>query len=141
MTPNEIAMKFASASATCKNGKCPFTAQCRGTSDTCKMKEVAMVIRAMQAEIDTLRSKYITLNGIAAEALKHMEALEKINERYYRLAVSFQNGYRPKAKIRRKKPNKPSKKKLENPVLMDGDERYAQEEPRKTPPDLPVVII
>ena len=141
MTPHEIAMKFASASATCKNGKCPFTADCRGTSDTCKMKEVAMIIRSMQAEIDTLRSRYEAVSGITAEMLKHMSALEKINERYYRHAVSFQNGYRPRAKIKRKRTPKPSKKQLENPVLMDGDKRFEHVEPPKNPPDLPIVII
>ena len=137
----EVAMKFASASATCKNGKCPYTADCRGTTDTCKMKEVAMMIRALDAEIETLRARCEKLETELAESRKYSSSLEAINERYYRLTVSFQNGYRPKAKIKRKRVNKPSKKKLANPVLMDGDERYAKEEPPKKKPDLPVVII
>ena len=137
----DVAMKFASASATCKNGKCPYTADCRGTTDTCKMKEVAMMIRALDAEIETLRAKCEKLENELAESRKYASSLEVINERYYRLTVSFQNGYRPKAKIKRKRINKPSKKKLDNPVLMDGDERYAKEEPKKKKPDLPVVII
>lgn len=138
MTPQEIAMKFASASATCKNGKCPYTAQCRGTTDTCKMKEVAMVIRATLEELATMHAKYAVLEGMAKQLLRYVSDLEGINERYYRLARSFQDGYRPKKKIRRKGVPKRKKK---NPVLMDGDERYAQDEPRKTPPELPVVII
>lgn len=138
MTPQEIAMKFASASATCKNGKCPFTAQCRGTTDTCKMKEVAMIIRAIMEELATVRAQNRVLEGMSQELLKYVHDLEVINERYYRLAVSFQNGVRPKAKIKRKKPIRKPRK---NPIEMDGDERYAQDEPRKTPPDLPVVII
>lgn len=137
----EVAMKFASASATCKNGKCPYTADCRGTNETCKMKEVAMMIRALDAEVSTLQARCEKLENELAESRKYASSLEAINERYYRLSVSFQNGYRPKAKIKRKRVNKPSKKKLANPVLMDGDERYAKEEPKKTKPDLPVVII
>ena len=141
MIPSEVAMKFASASATCKNGKCPYTSECRGTTETCKLKEVAMIIRALEAEVDTLRSRCDVLTGQLLEFKKYISNLENINERYYRLAVSFQHGYRPKSKIKRKRVNKPSKKKLDNPVLMDGDERYAKEEPPKTKPDLPVVII
>lgn len=139
MTPQEIAMKFASASATCKNGKCPFTAQCNGTNETCKMKEVAMIIRATLEELATVRAKFDTLDGMSKVLIRYARDLEQINERYYRLIVSFQNGTKPKSKIKRKKVRKLKRKR--NPVEMDGDERYAQEEPRKTKPDLPVVII
>ena len=140
MTPQEVAMKFASASATCKNGRCPFTADCRGTTDTCKMKEVAMLIRAMMAETTTLQSKYNVLDGIAKQLLDYVCELEKVNERYYRLAVSFQNGYKPKNKIKRKKPIRRTPKKKLDPVEMDGDKRYEYEEPKEKL-DLPVVII
>lgn len=98
-----------------------------------------MMIRALDAEIETLRARCEKLENELAESRKYASSLETINERYYRLTVSFQNGYRPKAKIKRKRVNKPSKKKLENPVLMDGDKRYVKKEPKK--PDLPVVII
>ena len=137
MTPQEIAMKFASASSTCKNGKCPFTADCRGTTDTCKMKEVAMVLRGLVAENDTLRAQYTALNAIVQQVIPYIHELERINERYYRTIESFQRGYKPKAKRKRLKPRTPPKKK--NPVEMDGDERYAYVEPKK--PELPVVII
>lgn len=140
MTPQEVAMKFASASATCRNGKCPYTSDCRGTNDTCKMKEVAMILRSQEARIDKLQSECDMLSHLLEESRKYIASLEAINERYYRLTVSFQNGYRPKAKIKRKRVNKPSKKKLANPELMDGDKRYEYKEPKKKP-DLPVVII
>ncbi len=140
MTPQEIAMKFSSASATCKNGKCPFTSECRGTTETCKMKEVAMMIRAMMAEITTLRTKYDALDGIAKIVLTYVADLEKVNEQYYQLVSKFQNGYRPKAKIVRKDARKIHKKKKIDPVKMDGDERYAYEEPKEKT-ELPVVII
>ena len=139
MTPNEVAMKFASASATCRNGKCPFTSDCRGTTETCKMREVAAIIRALVAENATLRARCAALDGISQEALGYMASLEKINEYYYKLCSSFQNGYRPKAKIVRKDARMRRKKKPKDPVLMDGDERYAYDEPKE--PDLPVVII
>ena len=138
MTPQEIALKFASASSTCQNGKCPFTAGCRGTTDTCKMKEVAMVIRGLIDENETLRAKYNLVNAIAQEVVPYVRELERINEHYYRTIDSFQRGYRPKAKRKHLSPGRPPKKKT-NPVEMDGDPRYAHEEPKK--PDLPIVII
>ena len=94
MTPQEIALKFASASSTCQNGKCPFTAGCRGTTDTCKMKEVAMVIRGLIDENETLRAKYNLVNAIAQEVVPYVRELERINEHYYRTIDSFQRGYR-----------------------------------------------
>jgi len=139
MTPQEIAMKFASASATCKNGKCPFTSECRGTTETCKMKEVAMMIRAMMAEITTLQAKYNAMEGIAKQVLTYISDLEKVNSQYYQLVSKFQNGYRPKQKIVRKDARRIRKKKID-PVKMDGDERYAYEEPKQKT-ELPVVII
>ena len=54
MTAEEVAMKFASASATCKGSKCPFAAGCTGNYDTCKMKEVASILRFEVAELDQL---------------------------------------------------------------------------------------
>jgi len=139
MTPQEIAMKFASASATCKNGKCPFTSECRGTTETCKMKEVAMMIRAMMAEITTLQAKYNAMEGIAKQVLTYISDLEKVNSQYYQLVSKFQNGYRPKQKIVRKDARRIRKKKID-PVKMDGDEHYAYEEPKQKT-ELPVVII
>lgn len=140
MTPHEIAMKFASASATCKNGRCPFTSECRGTSETCKMKEVAAIIRSLVAENATLRAQYAALDGISQQVIEYMSNLEKINEYYYKLCTSFQNGYKPKAKIVRKDARLRKKKRPKDPVLMDGDERYAYDEPKEKT-ELPVVII
>lgn len=139
MTPSEVAMKFASASATCKNGKCPFTSECRGTTETCKMKEVSMIIRAMETEIKALHEKYAVLDGVAKQILDYVASLEKINEQYYRIISSFQNGYRPKTKVVRKDARK-KKKKKPTLVEMDGDERYAYTPPKEKP-DIPVVII
>ena len=140
MTPNEIALKFASASATCKNGKCPFNSECRGTTETCKMKEVAMIIRAMMAEIATLEAKYNALDVIAKASLGYMTNLEKINKYYYDLCSRFQNGYRPKKKIVKRDARVRQKKKPIDPVKMDGKERYAYDEPKEKT-ELPVVII
>lgn len=139
MTPHEIAMKFASASSSCKNGKCPFTADCRGTTDTCKMKEVAMVIRGLVAENETLRAQYNALDAIAKQVVPYVRELERINEHYYRTIESFQRGYRPKVKRKRLKPGRKPKEKTD-PIEMDGDERYAYKEP-KVKTELPVVII
>lgn len=137
MTPYEIANKFASASATCQNGKCPYTAQCRGTTETCKMKEVAMIIRTLMAEISEVNARNKILEGMANYMCDYIRDLESINERYYRLAHSFQQGYRTNSKIRRKPPR--SYKKID-PALMDGNPKYEYEEPKEKV-DLPVVII
>ena len=75
---------------------------------------------------------------IAQEVVPYVRELERINEHYYRTIDSFQRGYRPKAKRKHLSPGRPPKKKT-NPVEMDGDPRYAHEEPKK--PDLPIVII
>lgn len=141
MTPQEIAMKFSSASATCKNGRCPFTSECRGTTETCKMKEVAMVIRSLMVDLETLQIKYATLAGVVKEVLGYITDLENANNKYHKLCVSFQNGYRPKAKIVRKGTKMRRKKKPVDPVEMDGNERYAYEEPKEPKEELPVVFI
>lgn len=141
MTPQEIAMKFASASATCKNGnRCPYSSECKGTGDTCKMKEVAMIIRSLLEELSIYRAKYKTLEGLTAVLCDYVRDLEQINEDYYRLCVAFQNGYRTKSRVKRKRRKHIPRKNI--PVeQMDGDERYAYEEPKEPKPDLPVVII
>lgn len=137
MTPLEVASKFAGASANCRQGICPFAPSCRNGKNECQLKEIAMMIRSLVAELDTMHAKYNALDAIAKEALKYMNSLEQINERYYRLAVAFQNGYRTKSKVKRKVKRKPPKKK--DPIEMDGDPRYEYVEPK--PPELPVVII
>lgn len=139
MTPQEIAMKFASASATCRNGKCPYTSECRGTSDTCKLKEVAMIIRSLLNELASANAQYKALSEINKTLNEYVSDLEDINAQYHKLVLSFQAGYRPK-KSKRRKPRKTVKGKPLDPLLMDGDERYAQVEQKKEP-DLPVVII
>lgn len=133
MTPHEIAMKFASASATCGNGRCPFSSECRGTTETCKMKEVAMVIRDLVAENATLKAQCNAVNELSKTALVYMGSLEKIVDYYHRTCVSFQNGYRPKKKIAKKSARTTKKRKPKDPSEMDGDERYAYtpEKPEK----------
>lgn len=141
MTPSEIAMKFASASATCKNGKCPYSSQCRGTSDTCLLKEVAMVIRSLMAENSTLKAQYDALRLISHASLEYIQELEKVNQYYYQLCTKFQEGYRPKSKIVKKETRMYRKKKRPKDLTkIDGDERYAYEEPKEKT-ELPVVII
>ncbi len=138
MTPQELATKFVSASTTCRNGKCPFTTQCRGTTETCKMKEVAMIIRGVVEENETLRARNALLEALTKPLIPYINDLERINEHYYQTIKSFQDGYRPKTKRKKLKPRKPPVK--EDPKEMDGDERYAQQPPKKKP-DLPVVMI
>ena len=99
-----------------------------------------MIIRGIVYENETLRAKYNALDAIAKQVVPYVRELERINEHYYRTIDSFQRGYRPKVKRKRLKPGRKPKEKTD-PLEMDGDERYAQPEPRKTPPDLPVVII
>lgn len=140
MTPQEIAMKFASASATCRNGKCPYTAECDGTSSSCKLKEVAMIIRALLQELATVASQYKMLMSVSQQMSDYISDLEDINAQYHELVVSFQRGYRPKKQVKRRSPRKTKKGKKQDLVSMDGNEQYAYVDPEKKP-DLPVVII
>lgn len=140
MTPQEIAMKFASASATCRNGKCPYTAECDGTSSSCKLKEVAMIIRALLQELATVTSQYKMLMSVSQQMSDYISDLEDINAQYHELVVSFQRGYRPKKQVKRRSPRKTKKGKKQDLVSMDGNEQYAYVDPDKKP-DLPVVII
>lgn len=140
MNPQEIAMKFASASATCRNGKCPYMSECKGTTDTCKFKEVAMIIRSLMNELATLTAQCNTLREMNNTLNEYVSDLEDINRQYHSLVLSFQAGYRPKKNGKKRKPRQTKKKKPLDPVMMDGDERYALKTPPKKP-DLPVVII
>jgi hypothetical protein len=140
MTPNEVAMKFSSASGTCRNGRCPYTSECRGTSDTCKLKEVALMIRSLVADLSMLQSRYTLLESTLNANLEYIRDLEKINRYYTTLCSRFQEGYRPKAKVVKKAQRLRQKKKPKEPELMDGDEQFAYKDPNKKL-DLPVVII
>ena len=140
MMPHEVAMKFASASAKCGNGRCPYTSECKGTTETCKMKEVAMMIRSLVAENETLKAKCMLMEVVTQSVNQYIKDLEKVNEYYYRLCIAFQNSYRPKPKIVKKSARKMHRRKKLDPVKMDGDERYAYDEPKEKT-DLPVVII
>ena len=140
MMPLEMAMKLASASNTCEKHKCPFMSKCKGDYSTCVMKEIALMLRAQQAEIDSQNELIKSYNAILAATQKYIVEIEKINKRYHDLVVAFQNGYRPKAK--RYSPKRvPSKKKKVDPVDMDGDERYACAPPPTGEPRPPLVVI
>lgn len=147
MTPEEIAMKLASASATCEGNKCPYRASCKGDRLSCKMNDVALMLRAESAEITKLRSELESLKQGAIALANYTTELERINKKYYKIIAAFQDGYRTRAKLREKVPrigsaitkgNRGRKKK--SLVEMDGDERYAMPEEPKPPKD-PVVII
>lgn len=140
MTPQEIAMKLASASATCEKCKCPFASKCKGDYASCVMKEVAMVLRAYQAEVDTLNATVIGLRDILLAVQEYTSDVEKTNKRYHDLIVAFGHGYRPKNPHKIRRVRKP-RKKPEDPVEMDGDERYAYEPQKTTEPPPPLVII
>ena len=137
MVPLEIAMKLASSSANCEKHKCPFASKCKGDYATCTMKEIAMMIRAMSAEIDSLTSMCKTYASILASTQTYIAEIEKINKRYHDLVVAFEHGYRPKKVTGRKRVPKIKK----DPKEMDGDERYAQSPAPSYEPDLPVVVI
>lgn len=137
MTPQEMALKLASASATCAKHKCPLAAQCKGNYETCGMKEVALIIRSCLARADTLESTVKGLQEMLVAVHQYTVELEKINKRYHDMVIAFQHGYRPKKTVR--KPYKPRKKKTTEE--MDGDERYAYEPPKTTEPPPPLVVI
>lgn len=137
MMPLEVAMKLASASAQCGKHKCPYAAQCKGDYESCKMKEIALILRSQVAEIDTLKTTIKGLQALLMGVHDYIISIEKINKRYHDLCLAFQQGYRPKKNVR--KPYKPRKKKT--PDEMDGDERYAYQDPNPAEPDPPLVVI
>lgn len=137
MMPLDMAMKLASASAKCERHKCPFMAQCKGDYTTCVMKDIALMLRAQNAEIQTKDAIIRGLQDLLLGVHKYTLELEKINKRYHDVILAFQQGYRPKKKIKR--PYKPRKKKT--PEEMDGDERYAVEPTRTSEPEPPLVVI
>lgn len=140
MTPQEVALKLASASGSCGTGRCPYSAECKGTTETCKMKEVAMIIRTIFAELETATARLRMMEGFVQYLTDYVTDLEDVNAQYHRLAVAFQNGYRARKKIAKKAPRKIKKRPKIDPVLMDGDPRYEQEE-KKEVQKLPVVVI
>jgi len=139
MTPQEMAMKLASASANCQKCKCAFASQCKGNYESCVMKEVAMVLRAYQAEVDTLNATVKGLRDIILAVQTYVSDVEKTNKRYHDLIVAFGHGYRPKNPHKLKRVYKPRRKK--DPTEMDGDERYAYEPPKTKEPSPPLVVI
>lgn len=146
MESRDVANKFAYACNTCKGNRCPYSSQCTGKSETCKMKEVAMMIRSKDCEIDTLSAAIKGYDSVLMSLMEYIKSLEDINQRYHNLTVAFQQSYRPSNKTYRgrKGPVRVrQKKKLtqEDLIRMDGDERYADEAPIKPPPQKPMVII
>lgn len=140
MMPLEMAMKLASASNTCEKHKCPFMAKCKGDYATCVMKEIALMLRSQQAEIDSQSELIKSYQAILATTQKYIVEIEKINKRYHDLVVAFQNGYRPKSNRYKPKRVQYKKKKID-PIDMDGKERYAHDEPPASEPRPPLVVI
>lgn len=139
MTPLEFAMKLASASSKCEKHKCPFMSQCKGEYTSCTMKEIAMILRAQAADIDTKDQLIKALQAIIETQHSYIEGVEKINKRYHDLVDAFYHGYRPKKKPSGKRgPYKPRKKRT--PEEMDGDKRFAfnPDPPRE---EFPLVVI
>ena len=137
MMPLDMALKLASASATCEKHKCPFMSKCKGDYSTCVMKEIALMLRAQNAEIESLKSMCKAYAEILAATQTYIVDIEKINKRYHDLCVAFEHGYRPKNVKNRKRIPKAKK----DPAEMDGDERYAQEPPPAHEPAPPLVVI
>ena len=141
MTPQETAMKLASASATCEKHKCPFASKCKGDYSTCAMKEVALTIRSSLAEIETLEATVRGLRDMLLAVHQYTLDLEKVNKRYHDMIVAFGHGYRPKNPHKVKRVYRRHLKPKKDPVEMDGDERYAYEPPKTTEPPPPLVVI
>lgn len=141
MTPLEMAMKLASASATCEQNKCPGRGQCKGGYSTCMMKEVALMLRSQQADIDSLQEMVKAYQHVIDALHTYIVGVEKINKRYHDICVAFNNGYRPKRGKVKKLKRAPRMKKKTDPVEMDGDERYAYEPPKTSEPAHPLVVI
>lgn len=137
MMPLDMAMKLASASATCERHKCPFMTKCKGDYTTCVMKEIALMLRSQNAEIESLKSMIEAYQGIIATTQVYINDLEKINKRYHDLCIAFEHGYRPK----RAKSVKRVPKIKKDPKEMDGDERYAQVPESTHEPPPPLVVI
>lgn len=142
MTPEEVAMKFASASATCRGEKCPYKNDCKGTIETCGLRDVALILRTQAAENEKLRAECETLTGSIRLVADYCSSLEKINRAYYKIILRYQAGhctaYKPKKRVPHIGSARGRKKK--SLIEMDGDERYAMPEEPKPPKD-PVVII
>ena len=140
MMPLEVAMKFSHASNQCEKYKCPYAAQCKGDYVSCPLKEVALIIRSQSAEIESLKSMVMAFQNVLASTQKYIADLESINKQYHDIVLAFEHGYRPKPRPgSKKKPRRVPKKK--DLIEMDGDERYAQEPPRVTEPQAPLVVI
>ena len=140
MMQPDMANKLASASANCEKHKCPLAGQCKGNYETCGMKEVALMIRSDLAYIEKLEATIQGLQDMLIAVHKYTKDVEKVNKRYHDMIVAFGHGYRPRKphKVRRiyKRHLKPK-----DPVLMDGDERYAYEPPKTKEPPPPLVVI
>ena len=139
MMPLDMALKLASASNKCEKHKCPFMSQCKGDYTTCTMKEIALMLRAQNAEIESLTAMVDAFQKVLAATQKYIVDIEKINKRYHDLVMAFQHGYRPKAK--KYTPKHVPRLKKKDPIEMDGDERYAYDPTPKSEPEPPLVVI
>ena len=143
MTAEEIAMKFQSASTTCCGDKCPYRKECQGTYETCRIKEVALVLRSQIVELEKLRAERDALSGATKLIARYCTELENINAAYYRIISRFQTGFRSSVrKYKKRTPHIGSGRgrKKKSLIEMDGDERYAMPEEPKPPKD-PVVVL
>lgn len=144
MMPEEVAMKFASASATCRNTRCPYASDCKGTLETCKIREVGLIIRTLLEEEEKLRHENDLLTGAMKLIAKYCNELEKINRAYYKIIMRYQAGHSTTYKPKKRAPyigsGRGRGRKKKSLIEMDGDERYAMPEEPKPPKD-PVVII
>lgn len=141
MTSQEIAMKFSSASASCKRDKCPYHKECGGYGDQCKLKDVALILREQDLQIETLQAKVNELYEMIQTLQRYEAEVETVNKRYAEMVNAYKCGKKPQYRTirggKRVKIRKPRKKK--DPKEMDGDERYAMETPPVPAPPLVVV--
>lgn len=140
MTPQEIAMKMISACNTCQGTKCLYRTQCKGNGETCPLKEVAMILRAQEARIESLEAQLTAANAIIKAQEAEQEKLVKTNSDYYRLVNAFKQGYKPARATRKGRPIKQRVVKKKDPIEMDGDVNYAIRL-RQKEEKLPMVLI
>ncbi len=139
MTSAEIAKKFVEASNSCEGYKCPFASSCSGHFGECPLRKVAMIIRARDVEIETLKAEAVSRDSMINTLSQHIEDLRKVNRRYSAVISAYENngGEIPVAQrgmrgYRRKKLKPRRLKPLRDKTLMDGDERYANDVEKKT---------
>lgn len=143
MDSKEAAAKLVSACNFCYRERCPFVKECGGTNGACKMKEVAMILRAQDARILSLETDRRALMDLVKVLNDYVSDVEKVNSQYFELCKAFQMGYRGNKKILRRVPPLLSRKRKKKIDVhdMDGDPRYEFDPDPPKQEKIPEVVI